>query len=153
MSEGEVRHFPRGALIAAAALVGFSIFVAVTARLTGVGTTSMPAGETLAMRELRFLDGPGGSVLVIDANSGSKVATFEPGGEDGFARVVLRSLARERIRMKVGSEPPFRLTQRTDQRMTLEDPVTGQRVHLGAFGPANAAVFQRLMNEQRSEVR
>ncbi len=152
MSEGEVRHFPRGALIAAAALVGFTIFVAVTARLTGVGTTSMPAGETLAMRELRFIDGSDGSVLVFDANGGGQVAKFAP-GDDGFARVVLRSLARERIRMNVGSEPPFRLTQRTDQRMTLEDPVTGQRVHLGAFGPANAAVFQRLMNEQRSEVR
>lgn len=152
MSEGNVRHFPKGALIAAAALIVFSISVAVTARLTGIGTTSMPQGETLAVRELRFLDGPGGSVLVIDANSGGRVATFEPGGEDGFARVVLRSLARERIRMNVGAEPPFLLTQRTDKRMTLEDPVTGQRVHLGAFGPANAAVFERLMREQRSEL-
>jgi hypothetical protein len=34
-----------------------------------------------------------------------------------------------------------------DGRLTLLDPTTGTRVDLGSFGPTNAAVFVRFLND------
>ena len=42
-------------------------------------------------------------------------------------------------------DPPFRLARWSDGRLTLEDPTTGRRIELGAFGPTNAEVFAELM--------
>jgi hypothetical protein len=36
------------------------------------------------------------------------------------------------------------LIGRTDGRLTLQDPSTGQRIDLESFGPTNAAVFASL---------
>mgnify|MGYP006276983711 CR=1 FL=1 len=44
-----------------------------------------------------------------------------------------------------GAEQPFQLIARADGRLTLADPVTGQRIDLESFGPANAGVFARLL--------
>ena len=56
----------------------------------------------------------------------------------------LRALARERQRASLGQEAPFWLIGRTDGRLTLQDPSTGQRIDLESFGPSNAAVFASL---------
>jgi putative photosynthetic complex assembly protein len=59
-------------------------------------------------------------------------------------RSTLRALARERHRENIGPQAPFVLVGRTDGRLTLLDPSTGQRIDLEAFGPSNAAVFASL---------
>ena len=40
---------------------------------------------------------------------------------------------------------PFRLTRWSDGRLSLDDPATGRRIELDAFGPTNTAVFAHLM--------
>jgi putative photosynthetic complex assembly protein len=93
---------------------------------------------------LRFEDGADGSVVVIDAATGATAARLT--GEQGFLRVTLRTLSRERKRDGSGPEQPFELTLHADGRLTLVDPSTGKRVDLDSFGPANAGVFARLLD-------
>ncbi len=93
-------------------------------------------------RDLLFRDLPGGDIAVLDHRTGQAVARFS--GEQGFLRSSLRALARERIRENLSSDAPFLLIGRTDGRLTLQDPSTGQRIDLESFGPSNAAVFASL---------
>jgi putative photosynthetic complex assembly protein len=93
-------------------------------------------------RDLQFTDLPSGDVAVVDVHTGQQVAQFS--GEQGFLRSTLRALARERQRESLGEEAPFLLIGRTDGRLTLQDPSTGQRIDLESFGPTNAAVFASL---------
>jgi putative photosynthetic complex assembly protein len=136
---------PRGGIFAAAALILFALAAVTTVRLTGVGGshTSFPAA--IESRDLRFEDGEKGAVLVFDANGGQLVDTLAP-GSNGFIRVVLRGLARERRLGDIGAQPPFRLTRYAGGEITLSDIATGKQIDLGAFGSANTEAFARLMN-------
>ena len=73
-------------------------------------------------------------------------ATFriEPGG-NGFVRVAMRSMARERFLRGIGEEQPFRIGRDADQRYWLEDMATGRRIGLDAFGGGNARSFTQLL--------
>jgi putative photosynthetic complex assembly protein len=93
-------------------------------------------------RDLQFRDVAGGDIAVLDHRTGQQVARFS--GEQGFLRSTLRALARERHRESLSGDAPFLLIGRTDGRMTLQDPSTGQRIDLESFGPNNAAVFASL---------
>lgn len=138
------RPFPRGALIAAAALVGLSLVAAATARLTGIGTTRMPPSVAAESRELRFVDRADGSVAVYELPDEQVVDVLAP-GTNGFVRGALRGLARERKRQEIGVQPPFRLILWVDGRLSLEDPTTGRQIDLEAFGPTNREAFARLL--------
>ena len=65
---------------------------------------------------------------------------------NGFIRVVLRGLARERRLGDVGAQPPFRLTRYAGGEITLTDTSSGKLIDLGAFGSTNTEAFARLMN-------
>jgi putative photosynthetic complex assembly protein len=93
-------------------------------------------------RDLLFRDVSGGDIVVLDHRTGQQVAQFS--GEQGFLRSSLRALARERHRAGLSGAAPFVLIGRTDGRLTLQDPSTGQRIDLESFGPSNAAVFANL---------
>lgn len=93
-------------------------------------------------RDLQFRDVAGGDIAVLDHRTGQQVAQFS--GEQGFLRSTLRALAKERHRESLNGDAPFLLIGRTDGRMTLQDPSTGQRIDLESFGPSNAAVFASL---------
>jgi putative photosynthetic complex assembly protein len=138
------RPVPLGALIGAAALIGFSLLAVTLAKVTGVGGSEVPPAAPVAIADLRFEDRADGAILVYDARGEALVAVVEP-GEGGFVRGVLRALARERRGYDAGPEEPFRLARREDGRLTLEDPETGSLVDLRAFGPTNAASFARLL--------
>lgn len=98
--------------------------------------------QVLWQQQLRFEDRPNGDVGVVDAISGQEIARFA--GEQGFVRGVLRALARERMRRGTGPEQPFELLGHPQGRLTLRDPVTGERIALESFGPSNAALFAKL---------
>ena len=91
---------------------------------------------------LRFVDGPAGEVMVLDASNNTEIARFE--GEQGFLRGTLRAMARERKRRDIDSGPSFELMAHPQGRMTLQDNATGQRIDLSSFGPSNVAVFQHI---------
>ena len=134
--------FPKKPLIAALALVGLSLAVAVTGRV--VGTAPLPApGSVVKERTLRFEDRWDGAVVVREAEDGREVDVLT--GEQGFIRGTLRSFARARRGLGVGPAEPFRLAGWSSGRLTLDDLATGQRVELDAFGSENTAAFARLL--------
>ncbi|MDB5656545.1 MAG: puhC [Tardiphaga sp.] len=136
---------PRGGLCAGAALVLFALAAVTASRLTGVGDVRMTVPEALQSRDLNFADGQGGAVLVYDHRDGQLIDTLAP-GSNGFIRVVLRGLARERKLGDIGPQPPFRLTRHANGQLTLTDTTSGKRIDLDAFGAANVGAFARLMN-------
>lgn len=138
------RSFPRGALLGAAALIGFALTAATTSRMTGVGTTAMPPAGILQARELRFEDRADGAVTVWDVEADRMVDVLAP-GTNGFVRGALRGLARERRRNELSAQPPFRLILHEGGRLALEDPATGRSIDLEAFGPTNREAFARLL--------
>ena len=131
-------HFPRWVLWSVACLLTFTIGAVALVRITGNGPDQL-AAATIAERLLRFEDRAGGGVAVIDGATGQLLTIVT--GEQGFFRGAIRALTRDRIARKIGPEQPFKLISRTDGRLTLFDPVSGQRVDLESFGPTNAAVF------------
>ncbi len=136
---------PRAWLISAAALVIFSLTAVTAVRITGVGGTKMVLPAAVESREFRFEDGKNGAVLVYDARDRQLVDTLEP-GTNGFIRVVLRGLARERRLEDIGSQPPFRLTRFENGQLVLQDTSTSKQVDLAAFGSSNVQAFARLMH-------
>ncbi len=151
MSERKANAFPRGALFGAGALVAFALVSAATARFTDTREARIPT-EVAAVetRDLRFEDQADGSVIAFEAPSGKVVARLPP-GTNGFARALLRGLARERKREDEGQQAPFRLTLRADGGLMLEDTANGHRVELEAFGPTNAMVFARLLTGETTQ--
>ncbi len=144
------RRFPKGALIGAGLLVTVAIAGASAASFGGIGVARVTETAPVTVRDLRFEDRPDGSVAVISAGSNREIDVIAPGNH-GFVRIVLRGLARDRIRQAQDNAQdkysPFRLTRWQDGRLSVEDPMTGRRVDLGAFGAVNAAAFARLMHE------
>jgi putative photosynthetic complex assembly protein len=136
---------PKGGVFAAAALILFALAAVTTVRLTGVGGAHMTLPAAVESRDLRFEDGEKGSVLVFDARDRQLVDTLAP-GSNGFIRVVLRGLARERRLGDIGAQPPFRLTRYAGGQITLTDISTGKQIDLGAFGSSNTEAFARLMD-------
>ncbi len=134
---------PRAAVIGMAVLLAGVMLSVATVRLSGVDVRE-PDAPTLLSRSLRFEDAAGGTVAVIDAQTGKLIETVQ--GEAGFLRGSLRALSRERMKRSIGNGPAFELIGRTDGRLTLEDPATGERLDLESFGPTNAAVYARLLH-------
>jgi putative photosynthetic complex assembly protein len=137
-------RFPRGPLVAIGGLLAVTLLLVSAARITGHRDDTGVAPSATA-RELRFEDRSDGGVAVYDARTNGVVGSVAP-GEDGFVRATMRSLARERLRVGAGPEVPFRLASHGDGRITLEDPTTGRRLALEAFGPTNAAAFARFLD-------
>ena len=135
---------PKGGVFAAAALVLFSLAAVTTVRVTGLGGVHMVLPAAVESRDLQFEDGKNGAVLVYDASDHQLVDTLPP-GSNGFIRVVLRGLARERRLGDIGAQPPFRLTRFAGGQITLTDTSTDKQIDLGAFGSTNAEAFARLM--------
>jgi putative photosynthetic complex assembly protein len=136
---------PRRGVLAAAALVLFALAAVTTVRLTGVGSVRMTLPAEVESRELQFEDGKNGAVLVYDASNHQLVDTLAP-GTNGFIRVVLRGLARERKLGDIGAQPPFQLTRFVNGQITLTDTSTNKQIDLDAFGSSNTEAFARLMN-------
>jgi putative photosynthetic complex assembly protein len=140
-------NFPRPFLYGAGALIAFSLISVGIVRMTGNGPDQKRAAQVAAghsiERSLRFEDRADGSIAVVDAANGQVVASFE--GEQGFVRGALRALARERKASGQGGEIPFELIARPEGGLTLLDPLTGQKIDLGSFGPSHAAAFANLL--------
>ena len=147
MSALDHEPFPRGALIAAGALVGISLLATTAVRLVRINApapvvAALPAPALTA--DLRFSDEADGSIRVQNARTNQVVSTIQP-GVGGFVRGVMRGLARDRISRHIGETPPFRLSQARDGGMTLEDTATGRVIDLQSFGSGNRDAFVQLL--------
>jgi putative photosynthetic complex assembly protein len=116
------------------------------------GQTAVAVADSspiIASRALKFVDEGGGATAF-----GGKVSVFDPATgtritdlvqTDGFVRAVLGSLNYERVKRRLAAEAIFTLVARADGKLTLEDPVTGSAVNLGAFGGDNRNVFLKFL--------
>jgi len=136
--------FPRNILIIAGSVMLLSVMAAAAGRLTGAAN-SQPTAAPVASRELLFRDRPDGGVAVYDVRDTSAPIDIVAPATNGFLRATMRGLARQRIRQDADREIPFRLTEWADGRLTLEDPTTGRRVEMEAFGITNEEVFVKLL--------
>jgi putative photosynthetic complex assembly protein len=132
---------PKAILIGAGLLVGFSLSIATAARLLHWQATPLPVARAVTVLHLNFRDRSDGAVEVLDADLGDALVQVLAPGTNGFARGVLRGLARQRYREGAGALSPFTLTRWSDGRLTLVDPQTDRRVSLEVFGPTNAEPF------------
>lgn len=137
------RPFPRAPLFGAIAMVALALVTAGAGRVFGP-SKDIDTSSPVEIVDLRFIDRTDGRIQVVTANDGTTVDLVEP-GTNGFLRGTMRGLAQERVRQGLGAETPFRLTAWGSGRLTLDDPVTGRHIDLGAFGPTNIAVFARLL--------
>jgi putative photosynthetic complex assembly protein len=151
MSALDHEPFPRGALIAAFSLIGFSLVATTAVRLTRINAPPAPitasaTAPSLSV-DLRFSDEPDGSIQVRDNRTARMVATLQP-GTNGFIRGVMRGLARERISRGIGQAPPFRLSQDRSGALWLQDTATGRLIDLESFGTGNRDAFLQLLHPQ-----
>ena len=138
---------PRGLLLAAFALVMFSITATAVGRWSDVGAVHMPASTAVETLLLRFEDLDDGGVAVRDARDQRTIYKVEP-QTNGFIRATLRGLARERMRSGFGQETPFALTRWSNGSISLHDETSGRRIDLDAFGPTNAQAFAQFFTQQ-----
>lgn len=150
MSEQRPPRFPRAPLFGAFALVLLTLALSGLSRLTGTGAMTVDASTPIESRDLRFEDRKDGSVAVLEAKNGEVVEILAP-GTNGFVRGVLRGLARERKMYNIGEEPPFRLTNWADGRLSLEDTATGRRIELVSFGITQIEVFAKMLNARKEQ--
>ncbi|PYF02803.1 putative photosynthetic complex assembly protein [Rhodopseudomonas faecalis] len=141
-------YIPKGALIAAGALVVFALVAVAASRLTGVGQVKMNPPPVVHSVDLRFEDAADGSVLVYSAADNKLVDSLAP-GSSGFVRVVMRGMARERRLADVGKQPPFRLARHENGQLTLTDTANNKVIDLNAFGATNQAAFARLIDKTK----
>ena len=133
---------PRAVLIFAAVLIA-SDRGAWSARMTGFGRVRRPrrAGPELA---LRFDDQDDGRSLVRRAGDGATIYRVAPETNgfirDAAARPCARTPRAGRRRRNARSFSPAGPTARS----SLDDPTTGRRVELEAFGHTNAGAFAQL---------
>jgi putative photosynthetic complex assembly protein len=136
-------YMARLPLIGMVTLVVLSFAIIVFARLTGLGVTGIPASRVISSISLTFEDREDGSVIVRD-DAGRILETIAVSA-DGFIRGAMRSMARDRKRLGLGSAVPFVLERRENGRLGLSDPSTGGRLELDAFGPSNSGAFARFL--------
>lgn len=143
MHRVERNSIPRPALAGGFALVALAVLLAFAAEPTHV--PAVPEKVTASI-DILFEDSPDGSVLVRTAEDGRKIAVL-PSGTNGFARGLLRGLARERRQQGIGPDASFNVTKRADGQLVLRDAATGRTVVLDAFGQTNALVFSDILKQ------
>ncbi|MEM6850909.1 MAG: photosynthetic complex assembly protein PuhC [Pseudomonadota bacterium] len=154
MSSIDEKPFPKGALIGAGALIGLTLTGVGAAQLHKAANPPVPHATyvdaaPLEQRQLRFSTSLVGDVTVYDAASGERIGAL--GEKDGFIEAVLRGLTFERRKHGLPESTVYTLVRWNDGRLSLEDQLTEVRVNLGAFGPDNRLVFERLLEASAGE--
>ena len=134
---------PRGALSSALLLVGFTLIATAIGRTASDPSTGQAVVPAQVSREFTFADRADGAVAVTDITDG-RTFVLERGSHN-FVRGVMRGLNRERRQRNVDAGLPFRITRWTGGQASLEDPATGRRIELAAFGPTNLQEFVALL--------
>lgn len=155
MSEHDHSHdvkIPLGVLIGIATVLLVTTVAVAVFRMSGQEPTArVPEPEqVIDVRQFRFADSTDGTVEVLEPRDGSPdhvVHVFQP-GDGGFVRGLMRSMARARRANGIGPEEPFVVMQLANGTILLEDPSTGQRIDLQAFGPASIESFRNLLNSE-----
>ena len=98
--------------------------------------------KVLVEKKIHVYDHLNGAIKITDT-SGQVLTIIENKG--AFARVVFRTLAKERIMVGVGPEKPFILTARQNGILSISDPITNSNIDINAFGESNMKLFSELL--------
>ena len=98
--------------------------------------------KVLVEKKIHVYDHLNGAIKITDT-SGQVLTIIENNG--AFARVVFRTLAKERIMVGVGPEKPFILTARQNGILSISDPITKSNIDINAFGESNMKLFSELL--------
>ena len=98
--------------------------------------------KVLVEKKIHVYDHLNGAIKITDT-SGQVLTIIENKG--AFARVVFRTLAKERIMVGVGPEKPFILTARQNGILSILDPITNSNIDINAFGETNMKLFSELL--------
>ncbi len=142
---------PRGALMAAAVLLLFTIMLTGAVRWGLIPQSGDPTASRAAQqvspaqqRLLRFTDRADGAVVVTDAASGATVQIIEF-GKGGFVRATMRRMAKARAAAGIGAKPPFKLTRWENGALSLTDPETGREAEIYGFGSDHTQAFSDML--------
>lgn len=140
--------FPRWFLLSVGSLMVFTILGAGLARQSGIGTFKVAEGAINGSVDLWFDVKADGSVMV-KAIADQRVLDILPADGSGFVRGVMRGLFRQRMLHELDNLLPFRLVQRQDGRLYIQDLAIApedktSRVELDGFGPSNTQAFAKL---------
>lgn len=138
---------PKPALKVAVAMIVLTFTLAILATRFGVGKAADVYENPVAQRALSFADAEDGGILVKDGETGELALTL-PSGTNGFLRGALRAMADRRRRAEKPYDAPFVLTAWQDGRVTIEDPLTGERVAVSSFGPTQVKSFVALLDRE-----
>ncbi|RIV89248.1 hypothetical protein D2V07_03150 [Aurantiacibacter zhengii] len=131
---------PRGALIGAALLVGFTVTTIPLARHYEVGRLETAAlVDAPESRMLVFTPLPGGEMLVSD-EQGHQLTRLVVEG-DTFAMTAVRALAMQQPLRDEASEYHLLVQRDAGGHLELADPETGRAVKLEGFGRASVDAF------------
>jgi putative photosynthetic complex assembly protein len=145
MTEASVRQtFPRWFLIGIGALLLTTVSFAVFGRLTGYGITRVAETAVISSVDIWFEDQDNKTMLVRRV-SDNTILEVLPADGSGFMRGVVRSLSRQRLLSKIEPNKPFRLAQREDQKLFIQDMSVGSKMELDGFGPANTLSIARIL--------
>jgi putative photosynthetic complex assembly protein len=136
--------FPKAALYGAAALILFTFALAAFSRLTGSKMDWVPDSDSITTRDIRFGTGADGAILISDARSGQVLGSYAQ-ETNAFVRSVAHGLEIERGLVNGAKDQPYRITRWSDGRVTVDDPVSGRSVELGAFGQSQVQTFAKLL--------
>ena len=133
---------PRNVLI----VVGFVLLLTMLAAGFGAKDRGhqFPTGTPVAQRSLMFVDAPDGSVIVNDAASNERIAVL-PAKSNAFIRTTMRGIAHAGSHEFAVPNHAILLTLWNDGRLTLDDPLSGRRLDLEAFGKDNAGAYAALL--------
>lgn len=135
---------PKPLLMACGLLVVFAVLATGFVTLTGIGASRDLGGTATDSLVLTFSDRADGAVIASDFGTGEVIRIWAPGA-GGFVRTAVRALAYDRREMGISAAPPFNLIRTDRGRLLLEDPSTGKRLALEAFGDANKGEFEALL--------
>lgn len=140
-------HIPRIVARGLVALVVFAFLAVMLGRATNTGLVMTPQATAVEARALLFTNVAGGELAITDSVSGQHVALLSADG-DGFIRGVLRGLSRGRAVTRTTGDDVYVLTRYDDGRLSIADPVSGERFDLNSFGTDNLNAFARLLKSR-----
>jgi putative photosynthetic complex assembly protein len=134
-------------VLAGTALIGFSLLVAGFARLTDLGTHHLSPVVAVHSKDLTFAERADGTMVVTDV-ARPDVPQIVNLRTNGFIKIALDSLTRERRAAGADPSTPYRLMREADGRLWLEDLATQRRLTVDGFGPPNTRSFAQLLDPE-----
>ena len=142
--------FPRVPLYSAIALIVFAMAAVIFGQTTEIGTVRNKIGKPVAIRDIVLIVHADDRITVTDAISGAPIDEIA-GDKGGFVRGAMHGLNRMRLVAEVDQDQPYRIIKWQNGWVSLSDTGTGQRLYLNAFGPDNAAAFEKYLENAGSK--